>query len=353
MDGLTHPSDLEAWHRWQHASQPFTRRAKRLALVLRDIASPDNHAGNAVLTRGGPRPRLLVCLEARTPTAVRALLGPLHHLDPEDVAVLSPVPVEDLLPQGAWSESTGYAPELVSEVMDDGATLVLSTGHYLPLGRLAHDRLTTPARFVTVQHGLLTPHAPPLAPGTSLLAWSEPDAEFWRSGRDDVQTLVVGSQLLWDAARAPRAVTDPDARPVFLGQLHGAELPRELLARAAEGFCRAEHAAYRPHPSERDRRSVATHRRWEQAGITIDRSGMPLRELGAPVVSVFSTGVLEAAAAGLPAWVHCPDAPAWLQAFWARYGLAPWGGPPTSAPVLPPVQPSHTIARLLEGMMSA
>ena len=56
-------------------------------------------------------------------------------------------------------------------------------------------------------------------------------------------------------------------------------------------------------PRERDRRSVATHARWEAEGITIDRSGIPLRELGAPVVSVFSTGVLEAAAAGLPAWV--------------------------------------------------
>ena len=49
---------------------------------------------------------------------------------------------------------------------------MLSTGHYLPLGALAH-RSAEPGRFLTVQHGLLTPHAPPLGAGTILLAWSE------------------------------------------------------------------------------------------------------------------------------------------------------------------------------------
>ena len=51
MDGLTHPRDLSAWHRWQDRSQPFGRRAHRMLGVLRDIARPDGHAGNAVLTR--------------------------------------------------------------------------------------------------------------------------------------------------------------------------------------------------------------------------------------------------------------------------------------------------------------
>lgn len=352
MDGLTHPRNIDEWHRWQDANQSATRRMKRMALVLRDIARPDSHAGHAVLTRGGAQPRVLVCLDARTPTAVQALLSPLCHLDSEDIAVLSPVPVSDLLPGEGWRETTGYAPELTSEVMACGTPLVLSTGHYLPLGRIGFDHVGDPARFLTVQHGLLTPHAPPLAPGTTVLAWSQADAEFWRSGRDDVTTHVVGSQLLWDGTHAPRAVLDPDAAPVFLGQLHGAELPREVLARAAETFCTAEHATYRPHPSERDRRSVATHRRWEASGITVDRSGVPLRELGAPVVSVFSTGVLEGAAAGLPAWVYCPDAPEWLRAFWARYGLTPWGGPPTPAPALPAAEPARAIAEHVERMMS-
>ncbi len=350
MDGLTHPEDLKAWHRWQDRSQPVGRRAQRMLGVLRDIARPDGHAGNAVLTRGGPEPRVLVCLESRSPSSVRALLEPVRHLDPADVAVVAPSGVTDLLPEGPWTESTGYAPDLVARAVAGGA-LALSTGHYLPLGALAH-RATEPGRFLTVQHGLLTPHAPPLGAGTILLAWSEADAAFWRSGRDDVGSVVVGSQLLWEAAEPPRATTAPDAPPVFLGQLHGAELPRDTLEKAAEAFCRTENATYRPHPSEHDRGSVSTHARWESSGIVIDRSGIPLRELAAPVVSVFSTGVLEAAAAGLPAWVTLADPPSWLQEFWDRYTLTPWGGPPTASPERPEVEPSRGVAEVVRGMMA-
>ena len=350
MDGLTHPRDLAAWHRWQDRSQPFGRRAHRMLGVLRDIARPDGHAGNAVMTRGGPEARVLVCLDSRSPSSVRALLEPVRYLDPTDVAVVAPTGVTDLLPEGPWTESTGYAPDLVAGAVAAGA-LVLSTGHHRPLGALA-QRAVDPARFLTVQHGLLTPHAPPLAAGTILLAWSEADAAFWRSGRDDVGSVVVGSQLLWEAAEPPQAATTPDAQPVFLGQRHGAELPRDVLERAAENFCRAEHATYRPHPAERDRRSVATHARWEKSGIAIDRSGTPLRELGAPVVSVFSTGVLEAAAAGLPAWVTLADPPPWLQEFWTRYALAPWGGPRTASPERPEVEPSRGVAEVVRGMMA-
>ncbi len=97
---------------------------------------------------------------------------------------------------------------------------------------------------------------------------------------------------------------------------------------------------------------MATHARWEKAGIAIDRSGVPLRELGAPVVSVFSTGVLEAAAAGLPAWVTLADPPSWLQEFWDRYGLAPWGGPPTAPPERREVEPSRAVAEVVRGMMA-
>ena len=350
MDGLTHPRDLEAWHRWQDRSQPLGRRARRMAGVLRDIARPEGHAGHAVLTRGGPEPRVLVCLESRSPTSVRALLEPVRHLDPADVAVVAPTGVTDLLPEGPWTESTGYAPDLVARAAA-GDALTLSTGHYLPLGALAH-RAAEPGHFLTVQHGLLTPHAPPLGAGTILLAWSEADAEFWRSGRDDVGSVVVGSQLLWDAAEPAPVTADPDARPVFLGQLHGAELPRDVLERAAETFCRSEQSTYRPHPSEHDRRSVSRHAHWESSGIAIDRSGIPLRELAAPVVSVFSTGVLEAAAAGLPAWVTLADPPPWLQEFWDRYALAPWGGPPTASPERPEVEPSRGVAEVVRGMMA-
>ena len=261
MDGLTHPRDLEAWHRWQYSRQPVGHRLRRMAGVLRDIARPDRHAGDVVLTRGGPEPRVVVCLESRSPSSVLALLAPLRYLDPADVAVVSPTGVGDLLPQGAWTETTGFAPDVVAGAAR-GGSVVLSTGHSLPLGELAH-RSAEPGRFLTVQHGLMTPHAPPLASGTILLAWSDADATFWRSGRDDVGSVQVGSQLLWDAAEPPLATPDPDAAPVFLGQLHRTELPREVLAKAAEGFCRAHGATYRPHPFERDRASLATHARWE------------------------------------------------------------------------------------------
>ena len=53
MEGLTHPRDLAAWHRWQHRQQPLGRRAQQMFGVLRDIARPDGHAGSAVLARGG------------------------------------------------------------------------------------------------------------------------------------------------------------------------------------------------------------------------------------------------------------------------------------------------------------
>ena len=240
------------------------------------------------------------------------------------------------LPPWLWQESGGLAHEVVPELAT-GAEVVLSTGHYLAVGRTAHAALAAAdtdlvSRFVTVQHGLLTPHAPPLAAGTTLLAWSEADAEFWRSGRDDVETAVVGSQLLWDAAEPRPRRARPRSPP-------GVPRPAARGGAAARGADRGGRGVLPgggrrlPTPPVRARpRSLETHRRWEGAGITIDRSGVPLRELGAPVVSVFSTGVLEAAAAGLPAWVHCPDPPAWLRGFWDRYDLARLGRRPRRIP---------------------
>lgn len=351
MAGLTHPRDLAAWHRWQLGRQPWTRRLRGVTDVLIEIARPSGRAGGIVVTRGGSGPvRLLVCLDSRSPTSVQALLRPLEHLPLDDVAVVSTAPVEDLLPPWVWRATPGLVHEDLPGLARD-ARVVLSTGHFQRLGRAARDATGDPARFVTVQHGLLTPHAPPLAEGTTLLAWSEADAGYWRSGREDGTATVVGSQLLWEAAAHPVA-PDPDAAPVFLGQLHGAELDRADAERAAAEFCRRYGATYRPHPAETDRRSRATHARWEAEGLRVDRSGVPLRTLRAPVASVFSTGVLEAAAAGLPAGVFLPDPPAWLLEFWDRYGLRPWEDRPTPSPERPPLEPSRAVARAVEGMMA-
>ncbi|UJH69891.1 hypothetical protein [Ornithinimicrobium sp. INDO-MA30-4] len=164
------------------------------------------------------------------------------------------------------------------------------------------------------------------------MAWSQADADFWASGRTDVTAEVIGSQLLWEAARNPApetALAHDDLPLTYLGQLHGAELPRRDMARSTGAFCRATGATYRPHPAERDKLSRAQHAIWRRQGITIDDGAVPLASLNTPVVSAFSTGVLEASAKGIPAWVHYDNPPAWLTEFWQRYGMAQFGAEPT------------------------
>lgn len=346
--GLNHPDDLRAWRTWQEGGRPLRRRA--VGLVNRALG----RVPAATLTLGGPRPKLVVVLEALKATTRQAQLAPLTHLDPRDVAVLAPSHVRGALPEHDWTTREGAPADLLGQVVDE-ETVVLSTGHYLPLGATAREFVGDPGRFVTIQHGLLTPDAPPLAHGTTLLAWSRADAIFWRSGRPDVVAHTVGSQLLWDSAggAAHSPEVDEHATPLYLGQLHGSELPRHALADAAREFCLETGAVYRPHPSETDRGSLALHLALERQGIEIDRSGTPLPSVRRPVVSVYSTGVLEAALWGLPAWVAFPDPPWWLEDFWSRYGLSPWGGPPTPPPTRPEVEPSSAVAHVLAGMMGS
>jgi hypothetical protein len=184
----------------------------------------------------------------------------------------------------------------------------------------------------------------PLPSGAHLLAFSAQDADFWRSGRTDVTTEVIGSELLWNAAHRPRPAVGDATTPVFLGQLHGAELPRAISGGTAFAFCRDGAARYRPHPAETDRLSRWQHEIWRRRGIRFAAPGGLLDE-PRPVVSIFSTGVLEAAAAGIPAWVTCVRPPAWVQEFWERYGLRPWGGAPTPPPPQPDIEPARAIAR--------
>ena len=158
---------------------------------------------------------------------------------------------------------------------------------------------------------------------------------------------MVGSQLLWEAGAGATAVTDD--RPTFLGQLHSAEIGRAAMARFTGAFCRRENLRYRPHPGETDRLSRWQHALWRRRGIAFDESGLPLRDLPTPVVSVFSTGVLEAATRGVPAWVAFDRPPAWLAEFWERYGMSQYGGPPTAAPTRPETEPAALVAAAWEG----
>jgi hypothetical protein len=285
---------------------------------------------------------VLLALDARSVTAERSLHALLRGGEP--IAVVSSAHDPQAL---AGLVGGPVEPPASAESWFGSVRVAVSGGHYLPAGaaaqRFAEDRGLPHA---VVQHGLLTPFAPPLPRDAHLLAFSEDDALFWASGREDVSRRVIGSSLLWEAGSFPIPSDAEFARPVYLGQLHGAELPRRGLARAARDFCRRTGAVYRPHPSEVDRLSRIQHRAWELAGLWIDRSGEPLSQLSAPVVAAFSTGVLEAAARGLPAWVHYLDPPAWLAEFWERYGMRRWSprAEPTPAPTRGLIDPAKAFA---------
>jgi len=292
----------------------------------------------------GADPLLLFALDATTPTALASVLEPLAHLGDMPVAVLAPHDVASRLP-GDW---TVRPLESVSAVPADlrGIRAVVSAGHFLPAGFAAHawaDVLD--AEYFVVQHGLLTPFMAPLAPRAHLLAFSDRDAEFWRSDRRDVIADVVGSQLLWSASMRGRgsAPVAVGQEPVFLGQLHGAELPRSISGVTAQRFCLQTGAEYRPHPAELDRLSKLQHSMWRRRGVRFAKPGALLDERR-PVVSIFSTGVLEAAAAGVASWVTCERPPSWVGEFWDRYELSTWGSQPTPPPVLPAMEPAQAIA---------
>lgn len=334
--GLNFPEDLDAWRAWQQRQNPLRRFRSKLR--------PDVPSAPWLAVRG-TAPRVLVALDAPTPTQRASLLRPLELLAQADAAVLMPSRLDGLLSgQWRWARvETGVMPEELESVR-----AVLAVGQHLPMCHLAENyarRLG--ARFVVVQHGLLTPHAPPLPRDAHLLAFSNQDAGFVGSGRTDLTHQVVGSQLLWDAM-GPTGEVDSLGTPLFLGQLHGAELPRRGKTRTAGAFCRSTGASYRPHPAETDILSRLQHSAWERQGVAIDRSTTPLKDLNRPVVSAFSTGVLEAAARGVPAWVSYQNPPAWLSEFWERYGMASWGGAPTPAPVRPDVEPAVAIAQILK-----
>lgn len=334
--GLRFPNDLASWQRWQHNQHPLRR--------LRDVARRPAPAVMYLHIRGD-EPAILFALDASTPTAIASVLEPLDHLDASSIAVLAPRDISARL-AGDWVvRPVENAVELPLELR--GLRSVVSAGHFLAAGYIAYrwaERLA--ADYFVVQHGLLTPFMAPLPPNAHLLAFSERDAHFWRSGRSDISARVVGSQLIWRAAALGREAGDvvSEGTPVFLGQLHGAELSRRKSGRTAQRFCTQTGAVYRPHPAEVDRLSRVQHAAWRRRGIEFAPPGALIDERR-PVVSIFSTGVLEAAAAGIPSWVTCVAAPGWVREFWDRYELSPWGGSPTSPPPLPDVEPARAIAQ--------
>lgn len=349
---LIHPRSLERWQEWQ-TSRHRARQLKHAvtgAIRSRRGDAPSQpslvlHSRDGAETGG----RILIAVDSASPTSRISLLTALPYLS-SAVDVLAPAEVE--LPEltgGEWTRQIVASPRKVLDARDISS--VLSLGWHLHVGRLAHSwALEHDIPAAVVQHGALTPFAPPLPPRTTLLAWSDADAQFYRSGRDDLEVRTVGSQLLWQAGHdADEPGGEIDEQIVFLGQMHGAELPRKITAGTAYRFCRRENALYRPHPAETDVLSRSAHSLMRRRGIEFQDPALPLHELRQPVVGVFSTGVLEAAMRGLPGWVEATHAPAWVHEFWDRYGMRRYGGEPTPAPEIPADEPSRVIAQVLEG----
>lgn len=357
---LKYPLDLDAWQAWQRRQKKLKWAKYKLNSLLASARSrtvAEEPVRGLLYTRG-TKPQVLIVMDSFSPTNRNAILEPLKHLDAVDVALWVPEDASDYLDgqyaserysRKDWSEQEISGDELMRLLPD--VRIVLSAAQFLGRGAAAYEYARAiGAEYWMVQHGLLVPQAPPLPVGCTLLAFSEADAEFWASGRRDVTTHAVGSQLLYLAAQkaaGAEAQKQNDLEPIFLGQMHGAELPRASFAYASHSFLKKFGGTYRPHPSEKDKLSVLTHKLWEKEGIRIDRSGTPLNEVPNPVVSIFSTGVLEAAIRGIPAWVYHPAPPAWLVEFWDRYGMNQWGQEPTPAPVQPKKEPAQCIAELM------
>lgn len=337
---LNHPTDLDAWHRW-HAGRQRSRRLAQAA--IRRFRPPP--AGTLDVLLPPDAARVLVCVEASHSSVINAVAAPLDHLSPQQTGILCPV---------GWEPPREYAGHrrstlpLARVLGLPAPRAVLAAGHYSPMGAVAHElSMRSTATFYISQHGALTPFAPPLPPAARLLSWSDADAAYWSSGRTDVTYEAVGSQLLWRAAQSGKHTPDQTLPLTYLGQGHAAEIARTRMLEAAWRFCHQHDATYRPHPSERDKLSRLAHQAMRRTAIRFDTGSKPLATWSGPVVSVFSTGVLEMAARGVDAWVDFPRPPAWLGEFWERYGMSRFGGPPTPAPAQSALEPARRIAEIL------
>jgi len=330
-------TELTEWRRWQDSR----RRLQVLKdhLTSRGRRTPPYPPAMRFWTRGAD-PTLLVACDSNSPTNYHSLLAPLNVDAELPTVIVAPQSTELDLPEGEWIEVNDPSLRSVSTV----ATI----GNHLTVGAWAHAEATRREwREVVVQHGLLTPYSPPPPHGVVWLAWSEQDAEFIATNRPDLRTHVTGSAMLHSAKSNPAPHVSRFVTPVFLGQLHGAELSRWSMTRSVTAFWRQTGAIYRPHPREEDKISRAQHALWRRMGMEFD-SSLTVVDITRPVVSAFSTGILEAAARGIPAWVYHLDPPPWLEEVWDRYGMRRWGERPT----LPPEcasSPLITLWSLIEG----
>ena len=355
---VIHPRSLERWEEWRNSRRPAA--AVRAALSGRLRRRPAVPAPAPVLhSRSGDGDRrILLGMDAPEETADvaagqdsplgEALLAVLPYLT-SPVDVLAPGDQRIPALEGPeWERRPLAGAGALDEL---GITAVITGGWAAPVGRRVHDwarRAGIPG--AVLQHGTVTPFAPPLPPETTLLAWSQADAEFQRAARADVDTRVVGSQRLWQADRDARtaAPREPVDRPVFLGELRRLDLPDRLAARAALRCVRSEGALYRPGPLEIDRPSRLTHALMRRRGVEFQDPPLPVAEQSGPVVAVLSADILEAAVRGLPAHVYGPGMPSWVYEYWERYGMRRLGRGDTPAPPVAADEPARLIAQILD-----
>ena len=328
---------------WQHWAGTQRRVETSLRAAKQGIR-PDEPP-RARLWGTSDAPRVLVVIDKSSASCAAAVQAPLAHLDPAGTWVLA---AEDAVLPQRFTRSRSQAYTGV-EQLPGSISCMLSLGAYLtwsePVEAWAAAR---GIRFAVVQHGLLTPWSPPAPRGAIVYAWSEADAEYWARGRTDLDVRVVGSQLLWAAPASGEPAAVARETPVLLGQLHGTELSRREAFETYVEFARRVPCTYRPHPNEVDVASRLLHRVMRARKVTFDTDERPLAHMQRPVVSIFSTGTLEDAARGIPAWVTHPRPQPWLVEFWDRYEMRRWGEDPTPALPSPPVEPARAIAADLE-----
>ena len=329
---------IEQWRRWQHRQLGLARGIKaRLARDVSDLSWFSAGSFDRMVD-------VAAAIDAATPSQAAAVGAPVTALLDRGatVAVVAPTALGELL--GSMGLVHRRPVDLTVGVR---SATSLSIGDHLPAGAALHAiACSPPDRCLVIQHGILTPWSPPPPMGTTVLSWSEADATFLLEGRPDLSADVVGSQLLFEAAREPRPlIIDPT--PIFLGQLHGAELARSVTIATVEVLAGEGPLIYRPHPAEVDRRSRRQHHRWSKEGLVIDWSSTPLHELAHPVTGIFSTGLLEAAAVGLPATGTCASPEPWILDLWDRYGIATSSSESTKVGT-PSVEPAAAIADLVE-----
>ena len=293
VDGLNHPGDLAAWQRWQRAAAPGSRRSAQAG------APEPPPPGRADLGASGHprcwwRPRLV-----RPSNHDRAGVDRWRTSSP--LRTLAARPHRDRCPVGRAGAADAHARGRASRrTAARSSAAVLSAGHYTAArrgGATPWPRSAAPPSWSS-QHGALTPFAPPLPRAVPC----SPGARRTRLLGVRAQRRhhhVVGSAAAVAGGRdGPRRARSTRPRaPTYLGQLHGAETRPPRPGRGRPRLLPRTGATYRPHPTERDRASPPAARGLGAQGIRSTQRH-PAGRARTPVVSVFSTGVLEAAARG-------------------------------------------------------